>query len=212
MTRAGKVIAFIESLKLTAGAHAGKPFRLRPWQKAMVRQIYRTKGGNRVVRQALFTCGRKNGKTQLAAALALCHLAGLEAEARGEVYSAAADRNQAGRTFRELEAFILTDPDLADRCNIRRFHKQIEVMHGEGAGSTFEALSPDATKAHSLSPSAIIMDESRSPARVAAGPRAWHSMDRRGMPSARRRPVPPTDPPAGTRQRSVRSAGPAGPR
>jgi phage terminase large subunit-like protein len=159
LTRAGRVIAFIESLMLTAGKHAGKPFRLRPWQKRMIRAIYRTKGGRRVVRQALFTCGRKNGKTQLAAALALCHLAGPESESRGEVYSAAADRNQAARTFRELEAFILADADLASRCSIRRFHKQIEVADGEGVGSTYEALSSDATKAHSLSPSAIVMDE-----------------------------------------------------
>jgi phage terminase large subunit-like protein len=153
------VIAFIESLKLTAGRHAGKPFRLRPWQRRMIRAIYRTRGGSRVVRQALFTCARKNGKTQLAAALALCHLAGPESEHRGEVYSAAADRNQAARTFRELEAFVFADADLADRINVQRFAKRLEVMDGEGAGSTYEALSSDATKAHSLSPSAIVMDE-----------------------------------------------------
>lgn len=153
------MIAFIEHLKLTAGVHAGKPFKLRGWQKRMIRAIYRTKGGARVVRQALWTCGRKNGKTQTAAAFALCMLAGPESEPRGEVYSAAADRNQASRIFRELEAFILADPDLADRCNIQRFAKRIEVMHGEGAGSVYEALSSDATKAHSLSPSAVIMDE-----------------------------------------------------
>jgi phage terminase large subunit-like protein len=159
LSRATRVILFISSLKLTAGKHAGKPFKLRPWQRRMIRAIYRTRGGKRVVRQALFTCGRKNGKTQICAALCLCHLAGPEAEPRGECYSAAADRNQAARVFRELEAFILADQDLRDRCNVQRFAKRIEVMDGEGVGSIYEALSSDATKAHGLSPSFTAKDE-----------------------------------------------------
>ena len=71
--------------------------------------------------------GRKNGKTQIAAALALCHLCGPESEPRGKCYSAASDRNQAARIFRELEAFILADADLAGRINIQRFAKRLEV-------------------------------------------------------------------------------------
>jgi phage terminase large subunit-like protein len=81
------------------------------------------------------------------------------AEPRGEVYSAASDRNQAARTFRELEAIILADPELTARCNIQRFAKKIEVLSGPGAGSIYEALSSDARKAHSLSPSFVVCDE-----------------------------------------------------
>src|SRR5215813_13671887 len=44
---------------------------------------------------------RKNGKSQVAAALALCHLCGPEAENRGEVYSCANDRFQPGRIFND---------------------------------------------------------------------------------------------------------------
>jgi hypothetical protein len=40
LSRSGRVIAFVESLKLTAGSHAGKPFRLRDWQKDIIRRIY----------------------------------------------------------------------------------------------------------------------------------------------------------------------------
>ncbi len=161
LSRSGRVINFIESLKLTAGSHAGKPFRLREWQKDIVRKVYdpATPEGLRQVRFMLLTMARKNGKTQLAAALALAHLAGPEAEARGEVYSAASDRNQAARTFREIEAFVSADPSLADRVNILRFAKRIEVLEGPGAGSIYEALSSDARKAHSLSPSCWIFDE-----------------------------------------------------
>lgn len=160
LSRADRVVRFIESLKLTMGQHAGKPFRVRSWQKDIIRGIYHQDHGRRTVRTALITMGRKNGKTTLAAALAAAHLLGPEAEPRGEVYSSAAsDRNQAARVFRELEAMILADPDLAARCNIQRFAKKIEVLKGDGAGSTYEALSSDARKAHSLSPSFVVCDE-----------------------------------------------------
>lgn len=160
LSRAERVIAFVEGLRLTAGRFAGKRLKLRAWQRAMVTSIYRVdRRGRRIVRQVLASMGRKNGKTQLAAALALAHLAGPEAEPRGEVYSAASDRNQAGRVFRELESFITADADLSARCNVQRFAKRIEVLSGPGAGSVYEALSSDARKAHSLSPSMVVCDE-----------------------------------------------------
>lgn len=161
LTRSERVIAYVESLKLTSGRWAGKPFRLRDWQKDAIRRIYEpaTAKRTRRVRTALITMGRKNGKTQTAAALALCHLCGPESEPRGEVYSAASDRNQAARVFREMEAFVLADEALAARINVQRFAKKLEVLSGDGAGSTYEALSSDARKAHSLSPSFVVCDE-----------------------------------------------------
>lgn len=154
-----RIIAFIEGLKLTTGRYAGKPFCLRPWQRKILAGIYGNGRRRRIVRTALLTVGRKNGKTTLCAALAAAHLLGPEAEPRGEVYSAASDRNQAARVFRELEAMILADPALRARCNIQRFSKKIEVLSGDGRGSTYEALSSDARKAHSLSPSFVVCDE-----------------------------------------------------
>jgi phage terminase large subunit-like protein len=160
LSRADRVIAFCQSMKITAGKGAGRKLKLRPWQRKIIHRIYRNdKSRRRIVRTALISMARKNGKTQLAATLALCHLVGPEAEARGEVYSAASDRNQAARVFREMEAMILADPDLSARCNVQRFAKRIEVMSGDGEGSTYEALSSDARKAHSLSPSFVVADE-----------------------------------------------------
>jgi phage terminase large subunit-like protein len=57
--------------------------KLRPWQKRFIRAVYKTnKAGNRAVRTAVLSVGRKNGKTQLAAALCLCALSGPEAGTR----------------------------------------------------------------------------------------------------------------------------------
>lgn len=156
LSRAQRVMVFIESLPITSGMHAGRLFRLRPWQKKIIRALYRTKRGVRVIRKALLTFPRKNGKTALAAALALCHLIGPEAEQRGQVYSAASDRDQAGLIFAELEAIIAVVPEFAARCNVQRFKKRIE---DDVTGSIYQALSSDDRKAHGLSPSFAIYDE-----------------------------------------------------
>ena len=75
LSRADRVIAFIETLPVTAGPLAGTLLKLRPWQKRFVRSIYRTdKAGNRLVRTAVLSVARKNGKTMLASCLALAHL------------------------------------------------------------------------------------------------------------------------------------------
>src|ERR1043166_2696436 len=72
-----RIISFIESLPVTSGILAGTKFKLDKWQRDIIKGIYRTdKKGKRIVRQALITMPRKNGKTGLTAALALAHLCG----------------------------------------------------------------------------------------------------------------------------------------
>jgi phage terminase large subunit-like protein len=160
LSRADRVIAFCEDLQVTAGAHAGRKLKLRPWQKSWIRRIYRQdKFRRRVVRTAVKSIARKNGKTAEAAALGLCHLMGPEAEPRGEVYSAANDRGQAGKLFDEMVAMLQANPRLRLRVNIQRFLKKIEVLEGDGVGSIYMALSADAETKHGLSPSMVVYDE-----------------------------------------------------
>ncbi|MFO7556766.1 MAG: terminase TerL endonuclease subunit, partial [Desulfobacterales bacterium] len=97
-----------------------------------------------------------NGKTALAAALALCHLLGPEAEPRGQVYSASADREQGAIIFREMEAIILRIPEFEQRCHIQSFHKRITDLE---TASEYHAMSSDCRKAMGLSPSFICYDE-----------------------------------------------------
>jgi len=156
LSRAERVIRFCECLPITSGTLAGTKLKLRPWQKEIIEAIYRTHRSRRIVRTALITMPRKNGKSQLAAALALCHLLGPEAEQRGQVYSAAADRGQAGIIHREMEAIVLRVPEFENRCHVQSFHKRITDYV---TGSEYNAMSSDARKAHGLSPSFIIYDE-----------------------------------------------------
>jgi phage terminase large subunit-like protein len=154
--RAADLIKWIQYLPITSGVLAGELFKVRQWQKKEIRQIYRTdKKGKRIVRQALLTIPRKNGKTGLAAALALAHLCGPESEQRGQVYSAAADRHQAALIYNEMKA-IIQATDLKDRVIIRDFNKHLEDTK---TGSEFFALSSDSKTKHGFSASFIVYDE-----------------------------------------------------
>jgi len=142
----------------TAGPSAGTNFRLRPWQKKFIRDVYRTdKAGRRLVRTAVLSVGRGNGKTTLAAAVALAHIAGPEAESRGECYSAANDRWQAGHIFSEVSAMIERFPWLQERITIRRHSKELEDYGG--TGTVYAALSRESGTKMGLSPSFCIYDE-----------------------------------------------------
>lgn len=160
-TRVDRVISFLESLPVTKGILAGKKMRLLPNQRRFIEAVYGrvSKDGRRKIRIAIKSepCG--NGKTGLLAGLALAHLLGPECEARGEIYSAAYNKLQAALIFAEMKAIIEAVPEFECRCNIQRYGKMIEVMSGDGAGSTYESLSADDKRAHGLSPSLWIFDE-----------------------------------------------------
>lgn len=157
LTRSERVIAFCEGLRITSGGNAGRLMVLRPWQREFIERLYAVNDdGLRLVRTAILSMGRKNGKTQLAAMLALAHLLGPEAESRGEVYSCANDRFQASKIFAEMVALIQGDPEMLDRVNIVRFKKEIEDLK---SGSFYAALTAEAKTKMGLNPSMVIYDE-----------------------------------------------------
>ncbi len=156
LSRIERVIRFVNALPVTSGTFAGRKFKLRPWQREIVEGIYRTVKGRRVVREAVITMPRKNGKTGLTAALALCHLCGPEAVARGQVYSAAAQRNQAALLYEEMKAIIEKVSWLKDRIIVRDFTKQLEDVE---TGSVYFALSAEAKTKHGFNVSCWIYDE-----------------------------------------------------
>ncbi|HBD91548.1 MAG TPA: terminase large subunit [Gemmobacter sp.] len=160
LSRVDRVVAFLEYLPITQGKLAGQKLRVRPFQRRFLEAVYAEDDeGGRPVRTAVLSMPRKNGKTQLVAGLALCHLLGPEAEQRGEIYAAANDRFQSGKTFNEIVAILDELPDLEGRVNVTKFRKEIQVLAGPGKGSIFAALSADAAGKHGLSPSFIVYDE-----------------------------------------------------
>lgn len=156
--RADRVIAFLEQLTVPSGEGQGGRLRLRDWQKKFIRDIYQPHGtnGRRLVRRAILSIGRKNGKTLLIAALALAHLVGPESIQNGEIYSAANDRDQASVVFRMAAQIVRADPELSEILRVVDSTKTIACYAN---GSFYRALSAEAGTKHGLSPSMVIFDE-----------------------------------------------------
>ena len=114
----------MESLPITSGPLAGTSILTSAWQKRFVNAVYRTdRHGKRKVRTAVLSLDG-NGKTKLAAALALCATCPVRRlKAGARLFSAANDRFQAGRIFNEMVAIITRVPWLNARINIIRFRK-----------------------------------------------------------------------------------------
>lgn len=155
--RAANVIKFIETLTVPSGMGQGKRFKLAAWQKAWIRDIYEPhRNGRRVVRRAILSIGRKNGKTALIAALALAHLIGPEAIPNGEIYSAANDRDQAAIVFKFARQIVECDPELIAMLEVVPSTK---TMVAPITGSIYRAVSAEAGTKHGYLPSLVIYDE-----------------------------------------------------
>jgi phage terminase large subunit-like protein len=154
---AARATAFIESLTHSKGPSAAAPFRLRDWQRAIVEQIFGTldADGYRVIRTALVELPTRNGKTELAAAIALYMLMG-DQEQGAEVYSVAVDTDQASLVFNVAATMVRRDPELAARLEVIPSRRRI--LH-HASGSAYKVLASDAPSALGVNASGIVMDE-----------------------------------------------------
>lgn len=153
---AERVITFIEGYcRHHKGEWAGQPFRLEPWQREIVRTVFgwRRPDGTRRFRTAYVEVPRKNGKTELAAAVAL-YLLVADGEEGAEVYSAATTRDQAKIVHDAAVRMVRRSPDL--RRFVRDYRNNLSV---EALGAKFAPLSSDSNTLDGLNPHAAILDE-----------------------------------------------------
>lgn len=135
---------------------AGKPFILEPWEVAIVRTIFgwkRKKDGMRRFRIVYIEVGRKNGKTQLAAGIAL-YLAFCDQEPGAEVYSVANDKKQAGICFNEAAKMRKASHVLVSRTLASK-----HAIYNSKYGQKYEYLSSEDGTKDGLNASGIIYDE-----------------------------------------------------
>jgi phage terminase large subunit-like protein len=154
---AAQKVRLINQLTHTKGPFAGQSFNLRPWQERdIVRPLFKTdRAGRRVYRTCLLMMPRKNGKTELAAALALDGLL-FDGEIGGEVYSAAADKDQAALVFNVAAQMIRNDPELY--ASVEILDSQKRIVHRK-SGSFYRAISAEAYSKHGFNASRVIYDE-----------------------------------------------------
>jgi phage terminase large subunit-like protein len=154
-TPAARAVRLINNLTHT-GDFAGHAFRLRPWQARIVRRLFATgRDGLRIVRTCLLMLPRKNGKTELAAAIAIYCLL-FDGQTGGEIYLAAADREQASKVFQAMVAMLRADPELLAVVEIVESQKRI--VH-PASGSFCKAISAEAYSKHGFNASVVIYDE-----------------------------------------------------
>lgn len=153
-SRGDRAINWIENAcRVPEGKFAGRPVKLRPWQRREIKRIYDNPAGTR---RAILSFGRKNGKTALAAFLLLLHLCGPEAKANSQLYSAAQSRDQAGLLFRLATAMVEMSEVLSGSIQIRNSAKELLCPE---LGTVYRALSAEATTAFGLSPVFVVHDE-----------------------------------------------------
>ena len=155
--RADKAVAFIEKfLTHTKGELGGKPFILEKFQKEeIIKPLFGwvDKNGYRKYRTCYIEIPRKNGKSNLCAAIVLYQLF-CSGEPGQEIISAAADRSQASIVFSIAKQMVLQNPELNKRAKV--FRNAITI---ESTGSFYKAISSESNTAHGMNISTLIFDE-----------------------------------------------------
>ena len=154
----GETIAdFIDTLcvqtKDTVAGTVGQPLILRNWQHELLNHIFAVRPDGKLRhRTALVGMARKNGKSALSSGIALHSLfMGVKG---GEIYSCAADRNQARIVFSDTKKMIEQEPELLERAQLYR-----DAIVVPETGSVYRVLSSEAFSKEGLSPTLVIYDE-----------------------------------------------------
>lgn len=147
------IIDFIEEFLTLDEDFIGQPFKLLDWQKDFIRVYYGSKDGVREFSTAVLEIPRKNGKTQLCAALAVAGLAGLTGSPKPEVVCAASTRKQANVLF-DKAAGMITRSKIADSFIVQR-----SKIICKSNGGVFASISAEAGGAHGMNLTDVICDE-----------------------------------------------------
>lgn len=150
-------VSFIECLCHTKGTWAGKKFKLLEWQEEIIRDLFGVlkPNGYRQFNTAYVEIPKKNGKSELAAAIALLLCCG-DGEQRAEIYGCAADRGQATIVFDVAADMVRMCPALNKRCKILTASKRIVYTP---TNSFYQVLSAEAYSKHGFNIHGVVFDE-----------------------------------------------------
>lgn len=156
---AKKVITFVSMLKHTGGALAGVSFQLLNFQIVFLIDVICTKHistGLRRYTTALLFIPRKNGKTELIAAL-LNYFLFVDTEKGKEIYCAANETQQAQIIYKAASTMIKQNATLSPRCDLWKSTKTIEK---KGEFEDFiKVLTANAETKDGLKPYVVVYDE-----------------------------------------------------
>ena len=130
------------------------------WQEQIIRDLFGIlkPNGYRQFNTAYIEIPKKNGKSELAAAVALLLTCG-DGEQRAEVYGAAADRQQASIVFDVAADMVRMCPALNKRVKILASQKRLIY---EPTNSFYQVLSAEAYSKHGFNVHGVVFDELHS--------------------------------------------------
>lgn len=171
---------FRECIRHVDGEWAGQPFEPQDWEFRILRDLFgwkRKDTGFRKHTSVYVEVAKKNGKSTLAAGVALA-LIFIDDEQRANVYSVAADREQAAIVFDTAARMVREEPQLLRMCDV--FKRSIFVPR---TASLYSVLSADVKTKHGFNAHGIIFDELHAQDQRAL----WDTL--RGAGAARRQPI-----------------------
>ena len=155
---------FPRFLRHVEGDRAGTPFILEAWQQAIISNLFGWKkkdSRGRVVRryrEAFIYVPRKNGKTAISAGLCLfCLLC--DGERGAQIYSAAAEREQAALLFRHAKGMVEQESRLSSRLRVYGSVGFRSIVKRDDEASSYKVLSADAETKHGASAHLVVIDE-----------------------------------------------------
>ena len=156
-SRGEDIADFAEALckitKDSIAGHAGEDLVFRPWQRELTKQLFAVKAdGTFRHRIGLVGLPRKNGKSAWLSAVALESLV-LGAQG-GEIYSCAAEKEQAKIVFNTAKEMVRLHPELSELLTVYK-----DTIHNPKTGSVYRALSSDAFSKEGLNPTLVCFDE-----------------------------------------------------
>ena len=136
---------------------AGQPLTLRPWQRELVRHVYaRDEDGGLKFRTALIGMPRKNGKSAISSAAFGLYSLLAEGIEGGEVYSVAAEKEQARIVFGEAKRMV-EQSELSELVKLYR-----DAIHVPATNSVYRVVSAESYSKEGLNPTRIIFDEAHA--------------------------------------------------
>lgn len=150
------VVEFAEAFgiitKDSVAGKAGTPLDLRPWQQQLIGNIFAHENGGLRHRINLVGMPRKSGKSALGSVLALYSL--ILGPRGGEVYSVAAEKEQARIVFADAKRMIEASPELSGITKLYRDAVELPAL-----GSVYRVLSAEAYSKEGLNPHFVLFDE-----------------------------------------------------
>ena len=154
-TKALEVIEFIQLLNHT-GDFYGKPFVLMDWQHELLWNVYGTvrEDGYRQIQYAYLEAPKKNGKTELIAALLLYHL--ICDGNDGQIFCCAAEKGQAALVYEAALSMRSQNNMLKKWLKPKESMKELTNTR---TNTKAKVLSAEAYSKHGLNPTVVIFDE-----------------------------------------------------